>query len=253
MRNRMIKPEFWTDEKVLQLSDSAKCLFIGLWNFSDDEGLVRNSPTEIKTRILPLYPTPIEPLLEELISKNLIFTIKIPEKSYFLINNFNKHQRIDKPTTSEILKEIKYYLSSKTRIGLLECSENARRMLSLKINKIKINKINITPPFGGEKKFVFSDYLQVMENDKRRHVQIIALYWKIKKIQFSSLEQVQGELKEGRLTKAASALTCYEDDKIWNTMDYLQNKADFKWTLETVKKYINEDLNKLSRYANRTN
>ena len=37
-RIRTIKPEFWTDEKVVTLPFEARLLFIGMWNFCDDEG-----------------------------------------------------------------------------------------------------------------------------------------------------------------------------------------------------------------------
>ena len=37
-RIRSIKPEFWTDGKVLRLPDSTALFFISLWNFCDDHG-----------------------------------------------------------------------------------------------------------------------------------------------------------------------------------------------------------------------
>lgn len=36
-RIRTIKPEFWTDEDVLKMSNSCALFFIGLWNFCDDD------------------------------------------------------------------------------------------------------------------------------------------------------------------------------------------------------------------------
>src|SRR4030065_361605 len=62
-RIRTIKPEFWTDDKVVQVSFPARLLFIGLWNFADDSGNLENSPVQIKMRILPAHsvsgPTPL--------------------------------------------------------------------------------------------------------------------------------------------------------------------------------------------------
>ena len=37
-RIRTVKPDIWTDEKFVELSPLARLLFIGLWNFADDEG-----------------------------------------------------------------------------------------------------------------------------------------------------------------------------------------------------------------------
>ena len=52
-RNRMIKPEFWEDEKVAKLSFEARLLFLGLLNFADDKGYIRNKPIIIKAKIFP--------------------------------------------------------------------------------------------------------------------------------------------------------------------------------------------------------
>jgi hypothetical protein len=38
----MIRPEFWEDSKIAKLSDKAKLLYIALWNFADDYGLLQN-------------------------------------------------------------------------------------------------------------------------------------------------------------------------------------------------------------------
>ncbi|MBL7086486.1 MAG: hypothetical protein ISS28_05245 [Candidatus Cloacimonetes bacterium] len=31
MRDRMIRKEFWSDDKIVRLSNNAKLLFIGIW------------------------------------------------------------------------------------------------------------------------------------------------------------------------------------------------------------------------------
>jgi len=53
-RIRTIKPEFWTDDKIVELSFPARLLFIGLWNFCDDWGRMEYKPKSIKLRIFPL-------------------------------------------------------------------------------------------------------------------------------------------------------------------------------------------------------
>ena len=47
-RIRTIKPDFWSDEKIVELTPWARLLFIGLWNFSDDDGRMPFSPKKIK-------------------------------------------------------------------------------------------------------------------------------------------------------------------------------------------------------------
>jgi len=63
---RGIKPEFWTDEDVVELSVPARLLFIGLWNFACDNGHLPDKPKQIKMRILPADDVDVNKLLDEL-------------------------------------------------------------------------------------------------------------------------------------------------------------------------------------------
>ena len=52
-RKRMIDPGYWSDDKTIELSFSQRLLFIGMWNFADDSGVIKNSPKQIKAQIFP--------------------------------------------------------------------------------------------------------------------------------------------------------------------------------------------------------
>lgn len=41
MRIRTIRPEFWSDERVADLDDLSKLVYIGTWNLADDSGFFR--------------------------------------------------------------------------------------------------------------------------------------------------------------------------------------------------------------------
>jgi len=105
-RNRMIKIDFWEDEKTGNLSDSAKCLFIGMWNFADDEGLIRYSPDYLKSHIFVYSSKSInyyKKLMKELESANLIFPYQGKyNQKYAYIINFHKHQIINRPQKSKL-------------------------------------------------------------------------------------------------------------------------------------------------------
>lgn len=100
-RIRTIKPEFWTDEKIVELSPLARLLFIGLWNFADDEGRMVHSATRIKLQILPADTAEISALLGEIRGKKLIDVYVIGETEYLQVVNFGLHQKIDKRTRSK--------------------------------------------------------------------------------------------------------------------------------------------------------
>mgnify|MGYP003427051237 CR=1 FL=1 len=52
-RIRTIKPEFWEDEKLAKLPVQARLLFIGTWNFADDNGVLLANPVLMKSHIFP--------------------------------------------------------------------------------------------------------------------------------------------------------------------------------------------------------
>lgn len=101
-RNRMIKPEFWSDEKTgMLLTSDEKCLFIGMWNFADDEGLINGNPIYLKSSIFPytnnIDPEQIENILKKLSELEMIFRYTRNNQSYLWVIKFKVHQRIDKP------------------------------------------------------------------------------------------------------------------------------------------------------------
>ena len=101
-RIRTIKPEFWTDDKVVLVSIPARLLFIGLWNFADDSGNLENSPAQIKMRILPADSESVPPLLRELSGVGLLREYSVNSKNYINIPGFTSHQVINKPSKTRL-------------------------------------------------------------------------------------------------------------------------------------------------------
>lgn len=53
MRIRQVKPEYWRDERLGDLSDTARLVYIGLWMEADDAGWFRENATEIAADLFP--------------------------------------------------------------------------------------------------------------------------------------------------------------------------------------------------------
>jgi len=104
-RIRTVKPEFWTDEKVVECSIEARLLFIGMFNFSDDNGNLVNSPKRIKMQVFPADVIECDPLLKELITHGLLTEYSVNGVSYLNIKGFNKHQKINRPSKTDIPKQ----------------------------------------------------------------------------------------------------------------------------------------------------
>jgi hypothetical protein len=98
-RIRTIKPEFWTSAQVLECSTNARLLFIGLWNFADDQGRHPDNAKQCKAEVFPADEfslADIQGMLDELSENNLIARYVHDGKGYFYIPGWY-HQRIDKP------------------------------------------------------------------------------------------------------------------------------------------------------------
>jgi len=84
--------------------------------------------------------------------------------------------------------------------------------------------------------------------DKQLHIQRIGLFAKFKGVTFKSKEHQAEFIK--RNLRASRSLNAYSNEKIFETLIYLQEHADFKYTISTIGKYIDEDLSKLSNKTN---
>lgn len=103
-RIRTIKPDFWTDEKVLGIQPITRLLFIGMWNFADDYGRLEFSPVSLKAKIFPgdnFTGTDVRDMLNELCSAGLLMIYSAKDKEYIEITGWH-NQRIDKRQVSKI-------------------------------------------------------------------------------------------------------------------------------------------------------
>lgn len=101
-RIRTIKPEFWTSEQIAECSVNARLLFIGLWNFCDDSGVMPSSLKGIKMKVFPgdddVTSENIQRMLAELSANRLIVFYVVDEQEYLRVTGWHKHQKIDQPT-----------------------------------------------------------------------------------------------------------------------------------------------------------
>lgn len=107
-RNRIIKPDFWADEKIGRLSPMARLLFLGTLNFSDDVGVCRGTAGFLRSQIFQFDEVSLKQvdlMIQELVKNSLILTTKINGESFIFIRNFFKHQKIDRPSPFRFISE----------------------------------------------------------------------------------------------------------------------------------------------------
>lgn len=101
-RIRTIKPEFWTSEQVIELSPVARLLFIGMWNFCDDRGVMPAAIRSLKAKVLPADDFRMEDIqgfVTEMITHGLIVEFEADGSRWWSVTGW-KHQVINRPTPS---------------------------------------------------------------------------------------------------------------------------------------------------------
>jgi hypothetical protein len=90
----MIKPEFFDDPQIADLSPRARLFFIGLWMQADRAGRLVDDVRRLKARIFPYDDVDTEALAVELHGKDLIRRYSDADgHGYIWIRSFAKHQR----------------------------------------------------------------------------------------------------------------------------------------------------------------
>lgn len=123
-RIRTVKPEFWSDAKVKQLSHGCMAFFIGLWNFCDDEGKCENNPSQLALR-MPVFRS--KDILTWFSALSELGLIRFSTCSqWVLVTNWN-HQRIDRPRLPKVKAETIQWLPIPDSTKPRERSSNIRR------------------------------------------------------------------------------------------------------------------------------
>ena len=104
-RIRTIKPEFPQSETIGRVSREARLLFIQLWTVADDSGRSRGNSRVLASLLYPYDDDAkhlIEDWLAELEAVDAIRRYAVGSETYLQIENWIKHQKIDKPSPSKL-------------------------------------------------------------------------------------------------------------------------------------------------------
>jgi len=124
-RIRTIKPMFWVNDDMVALPFEYRLLFIGLWNFADDEGFLEYKPAQIKLQVFPGDPVDIVAGIKALINRgkgpveSLDLTIDGKAVKVLRIRGWKDHQVISRPTKSRYADAYANYQAGYPTHGVL--------------------------------------------------------------------------------------------------------------------------------------
>lgn len=106
-RIRTIKPQFWQSLTLAECSTNARLLFVAMLNFADDSGRLQWEPRLLKAFAFPyddFSHSDVWEWMGELHGADLVtvYTAGGNGYKYAQINSFREHQRIDRPSPSNI-------------------------------------------------------------------------------------------------------------------------------------------------------
>lgn len=104
-RVRTIKPKFWDDIKIGRISRDARLLYIGLWNFADDVGVVIGDTVWLKSKIFPYDQIQVQQFdkwINELVKTGFICLLSYHDERFIYLPTFTRHQVINKPNHEDL-------------------------------------------------------------------------------------------------------------------------------------------------------
>lgn len=137
--------------------------------------------------------------------------------------------RVDKPNSRKSIQD--------TRPRLLKEQTAERAVISNTENKVILNTYTATKVAVPSLPFSWTSYLKAMDDHGARHVQIIAHFFKAKKIKYDSKAKAQVAIK--RHLRAAKKLIPFSDDELVKAFKKTsRDHKDVEWTIDTVVKVI---------------
>ena len=107
MRARSVKPGFFKDVELSEVSVENRYLFLGLWCMADREGKLKDDPKQIKFEIFPetKLKQDINTMIGELAVRKFILRYIVNGEKYILVKNFSKHQSPHKTEKRSVIPD----------------------------------------------------------------------------------------------------------------------------------------------------
>lgn len=228
-RKRMVDPNIWDSEDFGRLSLLAMVLFMGLFSNADDEGRGRSNPTYLKSLILPykedLRSADIEKALLEISTNMSVVFYSCNGNSYYWLYNWNKFQKIDRPTPSKLPN----FDENTMQVLFDNDSSRTRRRLALNKNRReeKGKEENIIAPSLDEiKNYIVKNNLNVNGDEFYKYYEAgkwkdsngnDVMNWQQKLIAWNNFDNKQGKNSakdEKEFEKVSNDWEgCYDNDR----------------------------------------
>jgi 5-methylcytosine-specific restriction endonuclease McrA len=195
---------------MVKLPYEARLLFIGLWNFADDEGCLWDEPDRIKFQIFPGDNVDIASLLDLLVATERLDRYEDENGiRYLVVRHFTQHQRVDHPAKS--------LFPSRESSRKLAIPQATRRAVATKYGCAPGKSLNVQCYYCGATGTI--NWFRLYNGQPSAWVSFSGL----------ELDHFQAEAEGGDQSPENMVLACMECNRSKGTKDaiaFLSNKAN---------------------------
>lgn len=225
-KSRVINTKFWADDYISHLDPTEKLLFLYFLTnpFTDISGVY-----EIPLKNIALDTGIDKEMVEKIIKRFEKHGKIFYRKGWLAIKNFSKHQNLNNP---KILAGVE--------MGLSKAPDFIKDKLSITNQDLSHSNSNLNSNSNlkiasQSSAFVLSEEIKKLEENKRRDLNIIALYFEERKPDIQNSDQFSVALK--RHLRDAGSLKPFSDSQILEGVKKAK-KQTAEWTLGTVAKML---------------
>lgn len=152
-RARNIKPGFFRNADLVELSFESRLLFIGLWTLADRAGRLEDRPKQIKMELFPADNVDCNAALDDLASTGMVARYTVDGVRYLQVVNFAKHQN---PHRDEKASSIPEPIEHDANTVQTLCEDGANTVaigLNPESGFLNPESNNPLPPDGGDVRF----------------------------------------------------------------------------------------------------
>lgn len=233
---RMFSLQIVDTDAFLDMPASSQLLYFHLAMRADDEGFV-SSPK----RIMKSLGSSDDDYKVLVVKKFVIpFQSGVCVIKHWLIHNTIRMDRFAPTTYNEeksqlILKDNRAYKLVEIGSGEYRQPTGNQLATQVKLSEVKVSKETVAGASPAEEKFDLEKEIEKMENNPRRDIQIIGLYFKQRKPDIRSREQLFKAIR--RHLRPAKELKPFEDDQIIKGFRKAADQIS-GWTIETAVKML---------------
>ena len=224
----MLSSQIVNSDAFLDMPMSSQLLYFHLVMQGDDDGFVGNPKRTMKTI------GGGEDDLKILLAKRFLlsFDSGVVVIKHWLIHNTI---RMDRYHTTQY-KDEKNLLIVKENKAYTEIGSTGNQMATIgspKLSEVKLSKKNTV---ASDKPFSLEEEIKKLEENPRREMNIIALYFEHRKPDLQNREQYNQAIK--RHLRPAIALKSFTDAQIIKALDYAMKEYKDVYTIETLLKIL---------------